>query len=353
MPLRVLDWLNRRRAELQFGARITVAGVAAFALAELVNLPQGYWAVFTAVLVTQASLGGSLTAARDRLVGTLGGAAYSAVIAVLIPHQDPVMLGLVLAITLAPLAALAAINPIFRVAPVTAVIMLLGTAGAQEGPVLAAVLRTLEVALGGLVGLLVSVLVLPKRGHAVVFETAGQILSLLIDLMLDLLEGLLTPVDAGAIAQQHQKIRAIFDRMEAAAKEAERERQTYLGEQIDLAPLPRTLRRIYHDFVLIGRVAAHPLPNANPRLIAGTIEQGQAFFQSAGAALARRLPPPKTEAFETALEDLASMTLSASGSDDDTSRRAVLGFALEQLQRDIRDLAERTKECALRKPQAD
>ena len=56
-----LSWLTKRRAELQFGARITVAGLAAFALAQLVSLPQGYWAVFTAVLVTQASVGGSLT----------------------------------------------------------------------------------------------------------------------------------------------------------------------------------------------------------------------------------------------------------------------------------------------------
>src|ERR1051325_11433958 len=139
---RVLHWLRRRRAELQFGARIAVAGVAAFVIAELIALPQGYWAVFTAVLVTQASVGGSLTAARDRLIGTLGGAAYSAIVAVLISSSHAYMLGLALTISLAPLTALAAINPVFRVAPVTAVIILLGTAGTQEGPILAALLRT-------------------------------------------------------------------------------------------------------------------------------------------------------------------------------------------------------------------
>jgi hypothetical protein len=35
-----------------------------------------------------------------------------------------------------------------------------------------------------------------------------------------------------------------------------------------------------------------------------------------------------------------------SASPDDASRRAALEFALDQLQRDIRDLAERTREIA-------
>src|SRR5262245_52817798 len=49
----VFSWLNSQQAELRFGLRIAFAGVAAFALAQILHLPQGYWAVFTAVLVTQ------------------------------------------------------------------------------------------------------------------------------------------------------------------------------------------------------------------------------------------------------------------------------------------------------------
>ena len=154
-------WLAAHRAELHLAVRVTVAGVVAYGLAQLVALPQGYWAVFTAVLVTQASVGGSLNAAFERLIGTLGGALYSAAVAVLLPHSSALTVGLALAVSLAPLAALAAIIPAFRVAPVTAVILLLGNAGAAEGPVLAGLLRTLEVGLGGIVGLAVSMSVLP------------------------------------------------------------------------------------------------------------------------------------------------------------------------------------------------
>jgi uncharacterized membrane protein YccC len=340
-------WLRRRRAELQFGIRITVAGLAAFVLAELVSLPQSYWAVFTAVLVTQASVGGSLTAARDRLVGTLGGAAYSALIAVLIPHTEPVSIAVALAISLAPLAVLAAINPVFRVAPVTAVIILLGTAGVQEGPVLAALLRTLEVTFGGLVGLAVSVLVLPKRGSAVMFETAGRILALLASLMDDLLNGLLVQLDAPAISRQHEIIQLVFDKMETAAVEAERERRTFLSVHEDLAPLPRTLRRVYHDLVLAGRVAARPLAGTDAMIVARAVEKGRGFLNGIGASLARREPPPAMDALNDALRALAEHVETARGTNgDESGRRAVLDFALEQLQRDIGDLAARAQEFA-------
>ena len=47
------NW-TRRHAELRHGLRIAAAGVLSFALAHALALPQGYWAVFTAVLVVQA-----------------------------------------------------------------------------------------------------------------------------------------------------------------------------------------------------------------------------------------------------------------------------------------------------------
>src|SRR5689334_1215289 len=90
--------LIRRRAEIRHGLRITIAGVLSFALAQALGLPQGYWAVFTAVLVVQGSVGGSWKASVDRLLGTLLGAVYGAVIATLIPHDNVWMLGAALTI---------------------------------------------------------------------------------------------------------------------------------------------------------------------------------------------------------------------------------------------------------------
>ena len=51
--------------------RITVAGLIALAIGELLRVKQVYWTVLTAVIVMQASVGGSLKATIDRLTGTV------------------------------------------------------------------------------------------------------------------------------------------------------------------------------------------------------------------------------------------------------------------------------------------
>ncbi len=51
------SWL-KRRAELRLGLRITAAGMIGYALAYALNLPQGYWTVFTAVLSSSRGASG-------------------------------------------------------------------------------------------------------------------------------------------------------------------------------------------------------------------------------------------------------------------------------------------------------
>src|SRR5581483_4201614 len=145
--------LRRRRAQLMLAIRVTIAALAALALAQLLNLPLPLWAVLTAVIVTQMSVGRSLKATFDYLIGTLGGAIYGAVIGVLIPHSGEAALLAVLALAVAPLAFVAAVNPRFSVAPITAIIVLLLPIMTHATPIVSAFDRVLEVALGGLTGL--------------------------------------------------------------------------------------------------------------------------------------------------------------------------------------------------------
>src|SRR4051812_48277430 len=111
------SWPARHRRELRLSVRVTVAGLLALLVAQLASLPQGYWAVFAAVVVTETSVGGSMQTAFNWMVGTLGGAVYGAVVASLLPHATNVGVALELAAGLAPLALLAALYPRFRVAP--------------------------------------------------------------------------------------------------------------------------------------------------------------------------------------------------------------------------------------------
>lgn len=71
MVRKARDWSAAHRAEMTLSLRITVAGLIALALGELLGVKQVYWAVLTAVIVMQANVGGSLKATIDRLAGTV------------------------------------------------------------------------------------------------------------------------------------------------------------------------------------------------------------------------------------------------------------------------------------------
>jgi hypothetical protein len=76
--------VNAYRSQVRFSLRMTVAGLIALLVAQSLVLPlHGLWVVLTAVVVTQMSVGGSLRATIEYIIGTLGGAVYAAVIGVL------------------------------------------------------------------------------------------------------------------------------------------------------------------------------------------------------------------------------------------------------------------------------
>ena len=76
-----------RKVELGLGVRVTVAAMSALATATALGLKLPLWAVLTSIIVTQMSVGRSLKATRDYLVGTIGGAIYGGAVAILIPHS--------------------------------------------------------------------------------------------------------------------------------------------------------------------------------------------------------------------------------------------------------------------------
>jgi uncharacterized membrane protein YccC len=107
----IATWLRttirNRAVELRLCCRVTLAALATYALAEFLHLPLVLWAVLTAIIVTQLSVGRTLKVTIDYFVGTLSGAVYSSLVATLIPHASELGVLAVLAIALAPLALLA------------------------------------------------------------------------------------------------------------------------------------------------------------------------------------------------------------------------------------------------------
>ena len=300
--------LREHRVQLALSIRVTIAALVALALARLLQLPLPLWAVLTAVIVTQMSVGRSLMATFDYLVGTLGGAIYGGAIGVLIPHASEIALLAVLALAVTPLAFIAAINPRFSVAPITAIIVLLIPTMTHATPFASALDRVIEVALGGVTGLVVSFLLLPASAHPQVVRAAARTLDEMAGALGELLAGLTQGLDVEALHRIQDGIGQALVDMNVVGAEAERERSTRLAAGPDTGPLLRTLLRLRHDLVIIGRAATIPLPEAlMSRLEAPLAQIGNAFadyFRASGAALQAGRSPPSLEAVESALDAL-------------------------------------------------
>lgn len=354
---RLGDWLGQHRTELKLGLRITVAGLVTFALAHLLNLAQSYWAVITAVFVIQASLGASLKASLDRLIGTLAGSAWGVAVSLAIPHGNVLALGSAVAVALAPLGLVAAFRPTYRIAPITAIIVLVGSTNQAAGPLASAADRVIEIGLGSLIGVGVALLVLPGRAHGHLAEAAGRALELMGEQIGVMLAGLAAGADTAAVQRLHDSIRGAIARAEAQAAEAAVERAHRLTDAPDPEPLVRTLRRIHHDLIMIGRAAAERMPEkVAPQLAAPAAAVAvatAAFLRGTGAALARHAPPPSLDGIEQALGGFAAAMagirregLTRNLPDETAGRIFGLAFALEQLRRNLEDLANRARELA-------
>src|SRR5215470_16327260 len=213
------------RAPLGFGIRVTVAAISALLIAQLFALPlHGLWIVLTATMVTQLSVGGSLRAGLEYVLGTLGGALYAGIVGVLIAPANVLTQSAILAVTVAPLAFLAALNPNFRVAPFSAVLVLLISGQLGEGPIESAITRLLEVTLGGAVAVVVSFVFFPERAHRLAAEKARRILDEMAKGLPDILAGFCQTTDAVALQRLYDRIGRMLSELRNVAEEIKRER---------------------------------------------------------------------------------------------------------------------------------
>ena len=344
----------RHPGEIRHATRVAAAVGAAFAIGAVFHPPQAYWIVFTAIIVVQTSVGGTITASFERLLGTVVGALIG-VGATYLRAKTELQEGLVISAAAAIAAFAAAVRPSLRVAPITTAIVLLGGASTHMGPITAAVWRVAEIAIGGVVGVLATLLVFPARARRAVTRRGAEAMRQLAELM-TLFAG---HFDAGDMELEarasHQAIRKSLGLVDQALTEAERE--TLWGRRAD-APegLARSLRRLSGDAIMIGRALAKPLPEASrerigPSAIALLQAAAMRFRNSAGALEDCQPTPPDSldqarAAFETAVEQTRAARLTAEINFDAASRVFGLVFAVESLLSNLSDLADRIDELS-------
>lgn len=279
-------------------------------------MPQAFWAVITAIVVMQGSLGGTLAASVDRLLATLTGALAGAV-GLLFALHGPMPRVAAFLLVLVPTALLANARPNFRLAPITATIVVL--AAPRESGVLFAVARIAEIALGCLIGGLTAQFVLPDRARRAIETNAVTILGALGRLA----EAHLSGGDPALIDGLNDQVNRGLNAIATAATEESRERALHLRTGPPAAPMLRTLRRVRSDVAILGRaMLVDTRPDAGPTAVAV-----RAYFELASAFLQRTGPVPGLEAIDQVLDGLPPA--------------GPLAFAVATLRRDLAELNDR------------
>jgi uncharacterized membrane protein YccC len=152
----------RESPALKQGIKTGLAGTITYALYTGFNLPQGYWAVFAALVVTQANLGASWKAALYRTIGSTSGALAAALL-IPILGKGPVGVLIVLFLLASSFGYLTALHPSFSAAGFTAALILVF--GGTGEPWRFAWMRVLYTIMGAVIAFAVGALIWPVRAR--------------------------------------------------------------------------------------------------------------------------------------------------------------------------------------------
>ena len=360
-----LAFLLAHRAEGRHTLRVMAAVLTAYVIYAAFDLPQGYWAVFTTLIVMQASIGGTVGASVDRMYGTVLGAAVgggAAALRTLSPFgMSATGLGAALVTACGITAYVAMLRPNMKVAPVTAAIMLLSSAG-RLGPLHAAAYRVVEIGLGSVIGVAATLVIFPARSRQVVAERTGAVLAQLGEL-LGHYAGWLerAEVEASeALHPLHDAIRAAIGQVEQAVDDTERERAARLGYHHLSPATPRTLWRIRSEAVAIGRALRTPWPaELRGRLSAHgarMLRTDADFLEACRTALAANTTVNRGEIaarhdqMQGAVTELRRERVTHEMALETVGAVFSFAFALESLYANLGDLADRIDEAALGRP---
>ncbi len=349
---RVESWYGAHRGALRSMVRATLAGSISYGVTALLGMTEGYWAVMSALLVLQSTIGGSLQSSLDRLAGTVGGVICGGIIGWLVPGNDPLAVLVALTLTLIPLTYLAALDARYRIAPVTAVITLILPRNLESSAFSFAVERVIEVGLGGIVAVFVAFFVLPSHGRGLFARGAADVLRAVSKVLASL--SLAAPDSAQPGAAETRKtltsVLVDVDRKLAAleedAVETRREIRLRLTDDPDPEPLRMLVRRVRNDLVMCLRAAANPPPPEIASRLAPVVASFAAGTSAyllvlADAMAARTAPPPEQpirdalETFTRTLEDIRAEGMSRRLPAAEVEALFSLGFAMNQLGNDI------------------
>ena len=169
--------------------------------------------------------------------------------------------------------------------------------------------------------------------------------------------------DNDALHRIQDGIGAALVELNATGAEAERERAAHLSSGPNTGPLLRTILRLRHDAVMIGRASVVPLPpDLQAHLAAPLAAVSDAlvtYLRASAASLRTRTGPPSmdpidaaAQAYAAQIASLRSKGLTRGLPGDAAERLFALGFSLEQMRQNMLDLQRCVAEWSDAPPEA-
>jgi uncharacterized membrane protein YccC len=239
----ILTWERRRL--LIYAAKTALAAALCWGIALRFGLHDGYWGAISAIIVLQSNFGATITASRDRILGTLIGAAFGFTFSLFGALPWNYILAVLLAVILCGLLNLRNSS---RLAGVTiSIVMLVQTSGSHW---LLALHRVGEVILGIVVAILVSTLVFPDRARLRLRDGLAQEFLILGSFFEAILHGFGSQ-PAANVAELHQDCLDMLRRNNALLEAARNEPSGGPGWREGLTTLSQFGRSIFDALVAL------------------------------------------------------------------------------------------------------
>jgi len=205
----------------------------------------------------------------------------------------------------------------------------------------------------------VSLLVIPVRADRLAREAASRVLDEMAKVLPEILENFFR--NAGTTMLQ-DRIGGSIATLQEVTEEIKGERPVTFTSAPDPGPLSRTLLRLRHDLVILGRASAESLPvdlteDLKPSLDRAGLAVSE-YFRACALALTSGLAPPPIDPLQAQLNasisQLAALRqrVPAHLSVRQLEHLFALCFALEQLGQNMVDLQRCVREWAIsRRPQ--
>ncbi|TNC69846.1 FUSC family protein [Rubellimicrobium roseum] len=318
------DW----RDAIRRGLQAALAGVGTYAAVRALGLGHEFLAVLGAALILTTSIGGTMGAALTRIQATVVGSLLGLACLLVLPDGWGTMGAL--ALSLLVVGGVSGLRSDWSYGMVAAVGIALAS---QDQAVEEAVERTLALAIGAGIGVLVSLLAWPDRAEARFDRHLREALRATATRLSDAIEATMEPsreaAPADHVSAYHRAVGRAQDALDAAK----------LVERDGMRRRLEALRRLYNSVIILDRAAeSDEPPVAGARRMREEVEHLRREACRVLTSLARGERSPDPGDLDPALERLEKHL---AGEDPATllhGGRGALDFGLREVRRTLADL---------------